>query len=507
MTERRQPDVAEALHRPLEQMITKSLATGRYSQEPLTSKSCRKLHISGLARERLGSYPVPCAAPVIDIHHLQRLHYSDHGDSARVQLFSSVATAAECGWARAVNRIRITFCRSSMKRALINCHLRRGMKPTFDFKQIQDARDCRTKMSGRRVVRSCCLRCVVCRDPSEPDTASGLKVQLETSLISLNHEQESVLLRIPELLVDIKQRKAKYRQLHKSISELHAVQGQEFLLHIDASDFALGFHLLQLDNQEIEKTIARSNRTMSSAENAIARANRTMTPAEKNYTQFMEDVGKPRSILSDNGSQFTCHLCQYALRKLQISPTTSSISHPQSHPAERRMSAFCTALRKYFHHARQEWSNKSWYFACDRLALTEREQTRDYNEERMFEWELEGVYGTFGREYKAEKELKERGNGRSPENPPNGSIVRHDTQVRKSEGDYAWNITHFDLMGVGDLSVLGAEPGELAPVQAHGYLTAAHSLPWASTLLVEISLAPVATECASEPQVVCRADI
>ncbi|KAJ8870259.1 hypothetical protein PR048_029280 [Dryococelus australis] len=73
---------------------------------------------------------------------------------------------------------------------------------------------------------------------------------------------------------------------------------------------------------------------------------------------FVDEVGKPRAILSNNGSQFTSHVWQKGLKRLSIVPTTAPVRSPRSNPVERRMSLLGTVLRMYCHHEQQAWRDK-----------------------------------------------------------------------------------------------------------------------------------------------------
>jgi transposase InsO family protein len=62
-------------------------------------------------------------------------------------------------------------------------------------------------------------------------------------------------------------------------------------------------------------------------------------------------------ILSDHGTQFQSRLWQDTLRQWGITPTMSSIRHPQSNPTERVMKELGRLFRAYCHNAHANWAS------------------------------------------------------------------------------------------------------------------------------------------------------
>jgi hypothetical protein len=65
--------------------------------------------------------------------------------------------------------------------------------------------------------------------------------------------------------------------------------------------------------------------------------------------------GAPQSIVSDHGVQFMSKIWQTRLAEIGIPPTTISVYHPQSNPAERVMRELGRLFRTYCHEKHTEW--------------------------------------------------------------------------------------------------------------------------------------------------------
>ncbi|KAJ8893030.1 hypothetical protein PR048_005611 [Dryococelus australis] len=70
---------------------------------------------------------------------------------------------------------------------------------------------------------------------------------------------------------------------------------------------------------------------------------------------FIEEVGRPEAVLSDNCTQFTSNVLQQGMLKLRVVPTTTSVRYPQSNPVERCMHTLGTTLRTYCNNSQQKW--------------------------------------------------------------------------------------------------------------------------------------------------------
>lgn len=71
---------------------------------------------------------------------------------------------------------------------------------------------------------------------------------------------------------------------------------------------------------------------------------------------YFQNVRKPASILSDNGSQFTSKIWNKFLEKQNIKNFHCSIRHPQSNPSERVMRELGRLLRLYCHQKHTAWA-------------------------------------------------------------------------------------------------------------------------------------------------------
>jgi len=70
---------------------------------------------------------------------------------------------------------------------------------------------------------------------------------------------------------------------------------------------------------------------------------------------YISTYGKPRCILSDHSVQFRSNVWQKRLLALGVSPTMTSVYHPQSNPAERVMRELGRMFRAYCHENHTEW--------------------------------------------------------------------------------------------------------------------------------------------------------
>lgn len=63
----------------------------------------------------------------------------------------------------------------------------------------------------------------------------------------------------------------------------------------------------------------------------------TNSSVNKIIKEYIPECGKPKRILSDNGTQFTSNKWISPLKEMGIEVLFSSIRHPQSNPTERVM--------------------------------------------------------------------------------------------------------------------------------------------------------------------------
>lgn len=70
---------------------------------------------------------------------------------------------------------------------------------------------------------------------------------------------------------------------------------------------------------------------------------------------YIEIHGAPKTVVSDHGVQFMSKIWQTRLAELGIPPTTTSVYHPQSNPAERVMRELGRFFRTYCHEQHTEW--------------------------------------------------------------------------------------------------------------------------------------------------------
>ena len=78
---------------------------------------------------------------------------------------------------------------------------------------------------------------------------------------------------------------------------------------------------------------------------------------DKIINHYFTHVGKPRKILSDNGTQFTAHAWRAILESLGIKVLLSSVRHPQSNPVERTMRELGRLFRIYCSHKHTAWTS------------------------------------------------------------------------------------------------------------------------------------------------------
>lgn len=72
---------------------------------------------------------------------------------------------------------------------------------------------------------------------------------------------------------------------------------------------------------------------------------------------FIPELGKPQTIITDHGTQFTGKLWKETLGDLGIRTYKTSVYHPNSNPAERVLREVGRILRTYCHHQQRQWSN------------------------------------------------------------------------------------------------------------------------------------------------------
>lgn len=70
---------------------------------------------------------------------------------------------------------------------------------------------------------------------------------------------------------------------------------------------------------------------------------------------YIEMYGCPKTVVSDHGVQFMSKVWQTQLINLGIPPTTTSVYHPQSNPAERVMRELGRLFRTYCYDQHMEW--------------------------------------------------------------------------------------------------------------------------------------------------------
>lgn len=75
----------------------------------------------------------------------------------------------------------------------------------------------------------------------------------------------------------------------------------------------------------------------------------------RRVSQYVKEMGTPKSILTDHGTQFVSHQWYEGLKKLNIIPTHTSIRHPASNPVERSNREIGRILRTYCHNKQTTW--------------------------------------------------------------------------------------------------------------------------------------------------------
>lgn len=71
--------------------------------------------------------------------------------------------------------------------------------------------------------------------------------------------------------------------------------------------------------------------------------------------EYIPNIGKPDSILSDNGIQFTSKLWTNSMENLKIKGVYTTRYHPQSNPVERNNREIGRILRIYCHSQHSKW--------------------------------------------------------------------------------------------------------------------------------------------------------
>ena len=84
----------------------------------------------------------------------------------------------------------------------------------------------------------------------------------------------------------------------------------------------------------------------------------TQTSLKRIFENYIPECGKPKRILSDNGTQFTSPKWRNALEGEGIKVSFSSIIHPQSNPTERVMRKIGRLFRTLCRENHTAWANK-----------------------------------------------------------------------------------------------------------------------------------------------------
>ena len=105
----------------------------------------------------------------------------------------------------------------------------------------------------------------------------------------------------------------------------------------------------------------------------IKKAN-TRTCLNKLITNYFANVGTPRKVLSDHGTQFVSPQWKTRLEALGIQVLYSSIRHPQSNPVERSMREIGRILRTYCSERHTNWDTHV-SFVQDCLKFTTHQST------------------------------------------------------------------------------------------------------------------------------------
>jgi len=88
---------------------------------------------------------------------------------------------------------------------------------------------------------------------------------------------------------------------------------------------------------------------------AIKKAN-TRTVLKKLKEDYFIRIGKPKAILSDNGTQFTSRLWKETLEAMSIRVLFSSVRHPKSNSVERVMRELGRFFRTYCSDQHTRWA-------------------------------------------------------------------------------------------------------------------------------------------------------
>ena len=71
--------------------------------------------------------------------------------------------------------------------------------------------------------------------------------------------------------------------------------------------------------------------------------------------QFIPEIGKPSTIITDHGTQFKGRRWREKLLEVNIKTYKTSVYHPSSNPAERVLREVGRILRTYCHDKQREW--------------------------------------------------------------------------------------------------------------------------------------------------------
>lgn len=77
---------------------------------------------------------------------------------------------------------------------------------------------------------------------------------------------------------------------------------------------------------------------------------------------FVEQIGKPVTVISDHGPCFRSAIWDRSLKQLGIQPRHTSVYHPQSNPVERYMRTLGNFFRVYCHDKHKSWVNYLAFF-------------------------------------------------------------------------------------------------------------------------------------------------
>lgn len=88
---------------------------------------------------------------------------------------------------------------------------------------------------------------------------------------------------------------------------------------------------------------------------SIKKAN-TKTCLDKLTKHYFSEVGMPKRILSDNGTQFRANAWRSTLESYGVKVKFSSIRHPKSNPVERTMRELGRMFRTYCADRHTSWA-------------------------------------------------------------------------------------------------------------------------------------------------------